>query len=305
VLAAVGTALPETILPLVAILSGRSAGQSIGIGAILGSPFMLATLAMFVLAVAVLLFARSGRRGTELIGDRRVILQDLGYFLVMYALAVVAGLYHAAWFRWALVAALLVGYALYVRRHFASPGQTTEDGEAHGGLPALYLGRIVERARARADGSDPDPAAWISVSQSLVALLGMVGGAKLFVAGIDTVAREFGVPELALALLIAPFATELPEKFNSVLWARRGKDTLALGNLTGAMVFQSSFPVSVGLLLTPWKLTGDALAAAVTALAAGTVLWVTLRIRGTFGARLLLLQGVFYAGFVTYVIVRL
>jgi cation:H+ antiporter len=53
VLAAVGTALPETLLPLVAILLGRSGGEDIGIGAILGAPFMLSTLAMFVLAVAV------------------------------------------------------------------------------------------------------------------------------------------------------------------------------------------------------------------------------------------------------------
>ncbi len=51
VLAAVGTALPETILPLVAIVgayvtgSNIEAGQEIGIGAILGAPFMLGTLA--------------------------------------------------------------------------------------------------------------------------------------------------------------------------------------------------------------------------------------------------------------------
>src|SRR5437870_8331393 len=41
VLAAVGTALPETLLPLVAILLGHgTSGEDIGIGAILGAPFM-------------------------------------------------------------------------------------------------------------------------------------------------------------------------------------------------------------------------------------------------------------------------
>jgi cation:H+ antiporter len=105
--------------------------------------------------------------------------------------------------------------------------------------------------------------------------------------------------------LLAPLATELPEKFNSVLWVRRGKDTLAMGNMTGAMVFQSSFPVTVGLLLTPWELTGEALVAAVIALAAGGVLYLTLRIRGRLEAPLLLAQGVFYVGYVAYVLTRL
>src|SRR3989442_11026756 len=99
VLAAVGTALPETLLPLVAILLGHgTSGEDIGIGAILGAPFMLSTLAMFVLGLSVLIFARGGRRATALYGNRRVLLQDLGYFLVMYSLAVVAGLFHHAWF---------------------------------------------------------------------------------------------------------------------------------------------------------------------------------------------------------------
>src|SRR3954468_21368599 len=78
VLAAVGTALPETLLPIIAIVSGHETGEDIGVGAILGAPFMLTTLAMVVVAVAVLIFARGGRRPLELDIDRTVIGQDLG-----------------------------------------------------------------------------------------------------------------------------------------------------------------------------------------------------------------------------------
>ena len=53
---------------------------------------------------------------------------------------------------------------------------------------------------------------------------------------------------MLLALVIAPIATELPEKFNSIIWVRQNKDTLALGNITGAMVFQSTIPTVVGLV---------------------------------------------------------
>src|SRR6187551_1164461 len=62
VLAAVGTALPETMIPLVAIIasSGATDGAAhhIGVGAILGAPFMLSTLAMFVTGVGVLAFRK-------------------------------------------------------------------------------------------------------------------------------------------------------------------------------------------------------------------------------------------------------
>jgi cation:H+ antiporter len=308
VLAAVGTALPETLLPLVAIVLGRGAGDEIGIGAILGAPFMLTTLAMFVTGSAVLMFSRGGRRSTELAGDRRVLRQDLGYFLVMYGLALIAGLLAIRPLDWALAVALFAGYGVYVYRHFRSPGEVVEALEAESEIKPLYVARWARRARGRILDDRPPPVPAVLV-QTLVALGGIVGGARLFVTGIDTIARVFHVRPLALALLLAPLATELPEKFNSVIWVRRRKDTLALGNLTGAMVFQSSFPVSIGLLLTPWRFTGrgniDSLVAACVALAAGTVLWLTLRIRGRLEAKLLLLQGLFYAGFVTFVLARL
>jgi len=308
VLAAVGTALPETLLPLVAISVGHPSGKSIGIGAILGAPFMLSTLAMFVLGVSVLIFARGGRRTTELRGDRRVVLQDLGYFLVMYALAQEAGLWHVRWFKWLLAAALMIGYVFYVRRHFQSP-TNVEEREAAGEIKALYLRRFARRVQRRPVENPTPPRVAITVVQSLLALVGIVGGARLFVDGVETISRTFNVPPLAIALLLAPLATELPEKFNSVIWVRRRKDTLALGNLTGAMVFQSSFPVTIGLLLTPWRFTGpgtlDELLAAIVALAAGTVLWITLLARGRLEAKLLLMQGAFYAGFVAFVLIRI
>ena len=37
------------------------------------------------------------------------------------------------------------------------------------------------------------------------------------------------------------------EKFNSIIWVRQGKDTLAMANITGAMVFQASIATVVAL----------------------------------------------------------
>jgi cation:H+ antiporter len=314
VLAAIGTALPETLLPIVAIVSGHEAGDEIGIGAILGAPFMLTTLAMVVIGTAVLFYARGGRRGVDLDIDRRVIQQDLGYFLVMYALAMIAGLLHVRVIDVSLAIVLVVGYAYYVRRHFQAPESEAGDGAEEGAeageadasdIRPLRLWVALRWALHRLPEWSADRSTAAPFVQVTFGLILMVGGARLFVDAVGNLGKAAGLPPLAFSLLVAPLATELPEKFNSVLWVRRNKDTLAMGNMTGAMVFQSSFPVTVGLLLTPWELAHEALVAAVVALLAGSVLYLTLRIRGRLSARLLLLQGVFYVGYVAYVVTKL
>jgi cation:H+ antiporter len=305
VLAAVGTALPETLLPIVAIASGHGAGEEIGTGAILGAPFMLTTLAMVVIGVAVLTFSRGGRRPTDLRIDADVIRQDLGYFLVMYALAIVAGLLHVKVVDYGLAIVLVVGYVYYVRRHFQAPGEDELEAEAVSEIKPLYVWQWLRRLRSSLAEWSKDVSVAAPFVQVGLALSLIVGGAELFVHVVGGISESLQVPALAFSLLVAPLATELPEKFNSVLWVRRNKDTLAMGNMTGAMVFQASFPVTVGLLLTPWELTGEALVAGVIALMAGSVLYLTLRYRGGLSAPSLLFQGVFYAGYVVYVLTRI
>jgi cation:H+ antiporter len=305
VLAAVGTALPETLLPIIAIVSGHASGEEIGIGAILGAPFMLTTLAMVVIAVSVFIFARGGRRPLDLDIDTRAIRQDLGYFLVMYGLALVAGLIHRKAFDVGLVIVLLVGYVYYVRRHFQSEGGKERTSDAGVEIRALYLWDWLRIVRRQLPGWSVDRSVAAPFVQVAVALGLIVLGAEIFVDAVSNLGEAAGIPPLAFSLLIAPLATELPEKFNSVLWVHRRKDTLAMGNMTGAMVFQSSFPVTVGLLFTPWELSHEALVAALVALLAGSVLFLTLRIRGRFSAPLLLAQGVFYVLYVGYVVTKL
>jgi cation:H+ antiporter len=262
---------------------------------------MLTTLAMFVFGLTVFLYTRfGGRQSVEIRAARGVIGQDLATFLVLFALAVAAGLIRVRPLNWVLAAFLVVAYVFYVRRHFMTPDEERLEREAAGEVHALYFRRYFG---ARAAAEQPP---WTAVVQTLLGLAVIVGGARLFVLGVDALSDRFNVAPLVFSLLVAPVATELPEVFNAgVIWARRGKDTLALGNITGATVFQAVFPVTIGLVLTPWELSGDGLAAAVVALGAGAILYATLLYRGGFTASLLLLQGALYAGFVTYVVVRL
>ncbi|HEY7281744.1 MAG TPA: sodium:calcium antiporter [Actinomycetota bacterium] len=299
VLAAVGTALPETILPLIAIaFGGAVSGKEIGVGAIIGAPFMLSTLAMFVLGATVIGYSRAGLRSRRIGTDPDVPKLDLSVFLVLYALAIVAGLLHVKVVNVALAVGLVVVYVFYVRRHFASP---PPEASEEGGPKPLHLGR-APRPRKR----EGDAPTWLAIAQTLLGLAVIVVAARVFVTAVTNISDALHVSKLAFALLVAPVATELPETFNAgVIWARRSKDTLAVGNITGALVFQAVFPVAIGLVLTPWRLSGDSLVAALVAFVAASFLFVTLLVRNRLTAKLLLLQGVLYGGYVVYVLTRL
>lgn len=123
VLAAVGTALPETLLPIMALaFLGGDAGRKIGTGAILGAPFMLSSLAMFVTGAAVIRYSLSGRRSITVTVNETVTRRDLTHFLRSYALVMLASFFHIRALHWGL-AALLVGlYAWYVYKTLKEEG---------------------------------------------------------------------------------------------------------------------------------------------------------------------------------------
>ncbi len=140
------------------------------------------------------------------------------------------------------------------------------------------------------------------IVQILVALGAIIGGAHIFVEQVLHIAESAGLEPLVLSLVLAPFATELPEKANSFFWVRDGKDSLALGNITGAMVFQSTLPVSIGLAFTDWELDTYSVLAGCLALAGGFVAILTLQIRRRFSGRAIVLWATLYAVFVAYVV---
>jgi cation:H+ antiporter len=110
------------------------------------------------------------------------------------------------------------------------------------------------------------------VATQLVGTVVVMGfGAHFFVDAVGHMSLAVGIPAGLISLVLAPLATELPEKFNSIIWMRENKDTLALGNITGAMVFQSTIPVSIGMVFTPWELGFLSALSAILALGSGVV----------------------------------
>ena len=303
VLAAVGTAMPETMIPTIAILfTAGDAGHAIGVGAVLGAPFMLATLAMFVTGVAVLLRSRNGGDDVMLV-DKAVLTHDLRYFAFCYALAIGVAFLPAdlVVVRYAVAAILIGTYAWYVKRHFeADPDDDALD------LNPLRLHRLDREAHRNDPGA---PRLRIVSIQVLVALACIVGGAYAFVAAVESLAHELGLDEALLALVIAPIATELPEKFNSVIWVRQRKDTLSMGNITGAMVFQSAIPTVIALLFAgaAWSVSSDSLLAFASAGIAFAAIFAIFGLGGSrvLRGRRLLIGGAFYLVYLILVIARL
>ncbi len=292
ILAAVGTAMPETLIPLIAILfSTGESHEEIGIGAILGAPFMLSTAAFCVTGVAILLFARSKRRPKEMRLNAQILRRDFGYFFVVYVLAIAASFLPNHAYKGAFAGLLLLFYIFYVYQTVTGAGDTVE-------RPAkLYLERLARYPNEEESFS-------LSLVQFLIALGVMILGARLFVANVQTVATRLDVPALVLALILSPLATELPEKFNSVIWVRQRKDTLAMGNISGAMVFQSCIPVSVGLIFTSWDLTQPALVSAFIALFSTGIVFLSITRRGHLRASVLARAGILYLAFILYVVLR-
>ena len=309
ILAAIGTATPETLIPIIAILFTSSAdADEIGVGAILGAPFMLATLVMLLIGLTAW-FLR-GKRGRDTLHvDAPHATRDLSFFLVFYTLAVALALlppelrFLKSYVGWVFLPAYVV-YLVMVLRSSRTTAEDAEEAreerEAFGDLTfASYLRRFGGRV-------DPkQPPFWLVLTQVLVSFGAIVLGARFFADFVEDFSHAMGFDTLLVALVLAPLATELPEAANSLIWTKDGKDVIALGNVAGAMVFQSTIPVTIGVLLTPWELGQFGTVAAVFALLSGALIWMQLRLRTRENAlplSALTLGGSLYVVFIGYVI---
>lgn len=287
ILAAIGTALPETIVPLVAIFGAYlsktsiSTGQDIGIGAILGSPFLLSTLAMFVTGAAVLVFSGMKIRAVSMKTDYKIVFRDLRFFIISYSVAILAGFVGNYPVKCLIAAFLLTYYLIYV---FRTINRSLCEIEGGCELEELYFQRIFRKYNLFVIGF-----------QIILSVGALIYFSHVFVLQITYFSHVFHLNPLILSLFLAPVATELPEMFNSVIWSKSAKDTLALGNITGAMVFQSCIPTSIGILLTPWVFNQTSILNIALVFASSLLLLGYLKIKKRVSPAILLACGAFYA----------
>ena len=291
ILAAVGTAMPETLIPIVAIIGGVSGSDEVAVGAIVGAPFLLATIAMALVGISALAYIKRRPQGKHLDVHVETLDRDLVFFMIFFTLALIVGVVdvpQAVQVGGGVIC--LLAYLYYVVQTIRNSGDVAESHE----MDPLIMDR-----RADKTGGPPNP---IMVIQLLLGLAAMVGGAHLFVHELLSVAEHLGVSAIILSLILAPLATELPEKANSFFWVRDGKDALALGNITGAMVFQSTIPVAIGMIFIDWSLDKYAVLSMLLGLAGGVVAYWSLRRNGQFNKPSIAIWGLLYLTFLAFVI---
>ncbi|WP_283147667.1 sodium:calcium antiporter [Silvimonas soli] len=284
VLAAFGTALPESAVTFTAVVFGKTdQARDIGVGAAMGGPLVLATVAYAVVGGALWLNRRRLQRADRLVQvDHKRLAHDQLAFLSIFVFKVALGLVAFTIKPW-LGVLFLAAYAIYVWREITSAETAPEEEE-------------LEPLKLRPQNASMG---WAAL-QSLLALGVIAVASHTFVAQLESIGAALGIAPHIVALLLSPVATELPEIMNTLIWVRQGKERLALANISGAMMIQATIPSALGLFFTPWRFDGPLLVSGIITACAIVVLWNLFR-RGQVDSRKLVAVGLLYAVFAVYV----
>ncbi|WP_344109484.1 sodium:calcium antiporter [Kribbella alba] len=300
ILAAFGTALPESVVTLVAVTTGATAeAKDIGVGAAMGGPLALGTVAYGVTGAmlvlqrrkkrAMVLAAAGGGSADQSPADQSPVeealcsaevtarlAKDQHWFLAIFVVKVALGLVAFA-FKPALGLLFFAAYAVYFWREMRGGPDTNEAGEHDQGEDLAPL-KLQSKATS--------PATWAVVTQTVAALAVIFAASQLFVKQLEAVGPMIGLSSAVTALLLAPIATELPEIMNAIIWVRQGKTELALANISGAMMIQATVPSGLGLLFTSWHFDNALLWSGLVTMAAIVYLLATMRAGKLSGVRL-------------------
>lgn len=301
VLAAFGTALPESVVTFVAVVFGKDAGaREIGVGAAMGGPLVLATIAYAVVGgVHLLQRPRASRLPLDAITAHR-LQRDQIWFMAIFVCKVALGLVAFAWKPW-LGVVFLLAYGVYVVREMRRTTTIPTHAEKVAGAAVDEDDLALAPLKFQPHAAEP-ATGWVML-QTGMALVVIFLSSQFFVHQLDALGPLLHLSPQLVALLLSPVATELPEILNAVIWVRQGKFRLALGNISGAMMIQATIPSALGLLFTPWLLSPPLLwAGVVTMLSIIGLIWLMRRISGPargdgLSAAMLSLFGLFYIMF--------
>jgi cation:H+ antiporter len=285
ILAAAGAAIPQTIIPIIAVIFiPGERGQEVSTGAILGAPLMLSTLAFGITGAAALIYRVMDKRPVDFKTGEKSLSDGLIFFIAIYAAAVIFSFFPIT-VKKSLGFLFLLAYVVHVYRAFKKGWLAEEEAPR-----SLYFSK------------KKNPEGKLVLLQSAVSVFGMAAGAKFFVSGVEQAALVMNIKAFILTLLIAPLATEIPEILNSLIWVKKKKETLALANISRSMVFRSSLVVFVGIIATDWILSPQAKFSAIVAIASAVVAVAVLKVNKRISAYMLLPGFIFYALYLTAVI---
>ena len=287
ILAAFGTALPESAVTFIAVVFGKDSGQKdIGVGAALGGPLVLATISYAVVGAAMIFsHRRLGRVTRHIECDSKKLRDDQAWFFCIFIFKTALGLAAFRFKPW-LGLLFLAAYGIYLRRELR--GEQVHNDE------------LLEPLKLHPRG---DPGLLWALLQTTLALTAIAVASKIFVGQLAAIGLQWGLSSQLVALLLSPVATELPETMNALIWVRQGKERLALANISGAMMIQATIPTALGVFYTSWVFSRELVISALVTLAAVAVLLGLFSRRSVDERSLIPLAGL-YAIFVIVIATR-
>ena len=211
---AMGTSTPEAAVSLAAALKGSA---DITIGNVVGSNIM-----------NILVILGLSAAFTALKVAKSTIKIEIPFMVTITALLYVQGLDGVITLMdGALLAAVFVGYLLYLYI-FTKQAGPVEDDEEVAGYP---IGQAL---------------LWTAAGLALIMI-----GSNVTVGAATEIATYAGLSERFIGLTIVALGTSLPELFTSVTAARKGNADIAIGNIVGSNIFNILFVVGFSALITP------------------------------------------------------
>jgi len=288
VLAAFGTALPESIVTFIAVVFGVNASQKdIGVGAALGGPLVLSTIGYAAIGICIIIFSGRRKIGSCINVNVKKLERDQIWFMFIFVFKVGLGLVAFAIKPW-LGFLFILAYAFYFYR------EMREDTiEVTGELEPLKF-----------SPQNTHPKKSFILIQTIISLIFIFIGSQVFVHNLETLSISLGMSPHLVALLLSPIATELPEILNVFIWVKQGKENLAIANISGSMMIQATIPSALGIIFTPWILDRSLILSAIVTFIAIIVILITLKI-SCLSAKKLSLNSILYVIFIIgFLIIR-
>ena len=141
----------------------------------------------------------------------------------------------------------------------------------------VYLFFLAKNGKE--ENTEVEKSTWKLVVSAVVGGVVVVWGSDITVDSATEIAQILGMTERFIGLTIVALGTSLPELVTSVTAARKGNADIAIGNIVGSNIFNILFVIGTTALITPVVYEPQFIIDGLIAVAAGVLLWVSVKKR--------------------------
>ena len=259
------TSIPEMVIFLVAIFAfADGAGKDIGVGTIYGQPFMASSLSYGLVGIAILLGLLFKKRDSGHMHVDKSLATPFLFVTILFPLTLVPAFSDSLIVKYIFAFIFLGAFIYYIWTMYKRKNAEQIDDAA-----TPYFCRVLpEASKGRMA---------LAILQLLVAIGLLYIGSEKMVGTVETLSAGIGLSALALALVVVPAATAIPETSTALIWGFKGKDTLSLGSLVGEKVLYSTFYPALALFLISWSFDIHILMSVVATTIISLILYLCIR----------------------------